>query len=351
MKLIYDDIDKFEQLVSNQNDIDTINIFDFDGTLFNSPNPNPLIWNNKMIGLLKSSYEQGGYGWYQNPITLDDKYIGDSTFIQHVVDDAVESIANPNAVTVMLTGRSEAYEQKIKSLLDKQGLVFDHYGFKPLDTSESTMGFKQRFIDELIEKYPSVSTVNMWEDRPKHVIKFKEFLDSKNLNNFVTFIEHPREHVMKNYMDEIDLVNQLLLSERIDTLVESVNPQSPKYVGVMLDRQSHKKLLNELHSVIPRDWKKIAHHMTIKLGNKPDNLSQFIEENFGKDFSLTATEVGISPKAIAVKIQSEVPTKNSIPHVTVAVSPIGKPVDSNYITDWKPLASPIQMTGTLSAQY
>jgi len=40
-------------------------------------------------------------------------------------------------------------------------------------------------------------------------------------------------------------------------------------------------------------------------------------------------------------------TTNQIPHVTVAVSPSGKAVDSNFITEWKPVAVPFELTGVL----
>jgi hypothetical protein len=351
MNTFYEDVEKFEKLAPKGDGPKVINIFDFDGTLFNSPNPNPLIWNHKLVGALKSSYEQGGFGWYQNPLTLDDKYLKDSTFIEHVVKQARKSIDDPNAVTAMLTGRNADYESKVKKLLSDEGLEFDHYGFKPLDTKETTMGFKQRFINELLDEYPTVTEVNMWEDRPKHVAKFKEFLDSKDIDNEVHFVEHLKEFVLKNHREEVDLVNELMKDKRITAMVESINPDNPKYIGVLLDGASHRKLLNELASYIPRDWRKYAHHMTVKLGNKPDEFSDFIDENIGNDFTLTATEIGISNDAIAVKVVSDVPSKNKIPHITIAVPPNGKPVNSNYIANWKRLDNPIQLNGTLAAQY
>jgi hypothetical protein len=51
---------------------------------------------------------------------------------------------------------------------------------------------------------------------------------------------------------------------------------------------------------------------------------------------LIVSELGISDKAIAVKV-SGYQSNNAIPHITLFVNPItGKPVDSNYIVNWEP---------------
>ena len=349
MRNLYEDADKIEKLAP-KDEPTILNIFDFDGTLFDSPNPNPKLWQNKTLGKLKASFDQGGYGWYQNVLTLDEKYIEGHDFNEDVVADAKKSIANPHAVTVMLTGRSDAFEKVVNKLLTDKGLDFDFTKFKPSDTSETTMEFKKRVINELLEQHPEVNEVNMWEDRPKHVATFEKFLDGKNIKYKVNFIDLPDAYI--GYSNkEIELVDKLKKDKRVKSLNENVSTPVPLYVGVMLDKQSQQKLLNDLSDIIPNDWRKIAHHMTIKTGNKPDNLSQFIEDNMGQTFALTATDIGISNDAIAVKVSTDVPTKNAIPHITIAVPPNGKPVNSNYITNWKPLESPIQLSGNISTKY
>ena len=164
MRNLYEDADKIEKLAP-KDEPTILNIFDFDGTLFDSPNPNPKLWQNKTLGKLKASFDQGGYGWYQNVLTLDEKYIEGHDFNEDVVADAKKSIANPHAVTVMLTGRSDAFEKVVNKLLTDKGLDFDFTKFKPSDTSETTMEFKKRVINELLEQHPEVNEVNMWEDR------------------------------------------------------------------------------------------------------------------------------------------------------------------------------------------
>ena len=55
----------------------------------------------------------------------------------------------------------------------------------------------------------------------------------------------------------------------LDLLFEEVG-YKVSYCGVMLDQQSREMILN--HLSIPNDWKVICHHMTIKMGELPENL-------------------------------------------------------------------------------
>jgi len=114
------------------------------------------------------------------------------------------------------------------------------------------------------------------------------------------------------------------------------------YSAVLLDQQSHDKLLNTIGDKIPTGWKTYAHHMTINMGSLKD------QNELGKNVELTASEIGISDMAIAVKVDGY-HSKNIIPHITVAVNVIGggKPVMSNNITDWHPIP-PIKLSGTVS---
>ena len=103
------------------------------------------------------------------------------------------------------------------------------------------------------------------------------------------------------------------------------------YSAVVLDKASRTFLLDFVDDLIPEGWKVIAHHMTINLGELKD------KSNVGEEVVLTVTDVGLSDMAMAVKV-SGYPSKNDIPHITIAVNPDGgKPVMSNQITNWRPI--------------
>lgn len=106
---------------------------------------------------------------------------------------------------------------------------------------------------------------------------------------------------------------------------------SVSYSAVVLDDNSRNTLFGKVGKLIPSDWKVIAHHMTINMGELKDKT------DLGKDVTLTVTEVGLSDMAMAVKVEGY-KSKNAIAHITIAVNPKGgKPFMSNGIEDWKPI--------------
>ena len=108
------------------------------------------------------------------------------------------------------------------------------------------------------------------------------------------------------------------------------------YTAVVLDKHSHDLLLTKFKEKIPFDHPKIfAHHMTIVFG---DGLPDHVSANVGDTVTLTVTHLGLSKKAMAVKVKGFW-SKNEHPHVTIAVNEKegGKPVDSNHIQNWKPI--------------
>lgn len=124
------------------------------------------------------------------------------------------------------------------------------------------------------------------------------------------------------------------------------------FAAVVLDNDSSNLLLSAF--VYPNsefnDWIKIAHHMTICLRELPEHLKKYWLD---EDVYLTVTELGISDKAVAVKVTgfyTLVDSKDTVlkfPHITLAINPFdAKPLDSNLITDWKPVEH-LKISGTV----
>ena len=135
------------------------------------------------------------------------------------------------------------------------------------------------------------------------------------------------------------------LSERIAAaLIETPSIKNISYSAIVLDEQSKRRLLETLKDKIPHGWEPLAHHMTLKMGGLPENL----KADIGKDIPLTAEEIGISDKALAVKVSGYKPLVSQIAHITVAVNRAGggKPKDSNAITNWEKIHS-IPLMGTM----
>ena len=113
------------------------------------------------------------------------------------------------------------------------------------------------------------------------------------------------------------------------------------YSAVVLDEKSHAELINRFSGIIPDDWKTYAHHMTIEFGKGVEN-----ESDLNKKVDLTGIELGVSDNAIAIKVIGY-PSKNKIPHITIAVAPNATPKTSNEITDWEKI-SDIKLTGVVT---
>lgn len=108
------------------------------------------------------------------------------------------------------------------------------------------------------------------------------------------------------------------------------------YSAVVLDEKSKSKLLSKIS--VPDGWETIAHHMTIVFGKGLESVN--MEDLKGENLTLTVTHLGVSDKAIAVKVSGCYST-NKISHITVAVDSKngGKPVMSNDITNWSEIQS------------
>ena len=109
------------------------------------------------------------------------------------------------------------------------------------------------------------------------------------------------------------------------------------YVGIFLDEDSQEALRDLFPT--PTGWKSYYNHMTVVYNDYSElakAVKDFNEGNLEEDFPLTVIAVGISEKAMAVKVRLPlgVVCANPTAHITLSVSPNGTPYDSNNIQNW-----------------
>jgi len=154
-----------EEVQGAQSDsgIDRIAIFDFDGTLFRSPEKPPW-W----------PYE----GFWGRLETLSPPYVpqdpGPEWFIESVLSEARAAIGDSRTYSCLLTGRIPKFSGRVKELMEGVGITFQDYFFAP---GGSTLPFKIKIIEDLISRNPGVRIVEMWEDRQEHIGPFEEKLN------------------------------------------------------------------------------------------------------------------------------------------------------------------------------
>jgi hypothetical protein len=119
------------------------------------------------------------------------------------------------------------------------------------------------------------------------------------------------------------------------------------YTALVLDKASKNLLFSRLNSLIPKEWKIFCHHMTINMGSLINGPAK---DMLGQKFTLIAHSFALNDRVFAVGIQSDCPSKNQIKHVTIAVNQqVGaKPVESNCLESWNPIAKPLLLSGIVS---
>ena len=118
------------------------------------------------------------------------------------------------------------------------------------------------------------------------------------------------------------------------------------YSAVVLDERSRRALIDGFQQYIPEGWEVIAHHMTMTMGELPEEWKGYL----GREVTLIVKSIGVDEKVVAVGVSGFV-TKNEKPHITLAVNRAGggKPFMSNNIQQWEEIGNIDRMlvTGTV----
>lgn len=157
--------------------INKICVWDFDGTLINTPLPD----TGKIEYQKKTGKPWPHKGWWGQPDSLDND-IFDIPVVDSVIKDYKKEISNQDTLMVLLTGRMKKLEKEVKKILSIYDLTFDEYYF---NTGGSTDVFKIKTLDNLISRYPKTS-IEMWEDRLEHISLFEDWGKTNVLNKKIT---------------------------------------------------------------------------------------------------------------------------------------------------------------------
>jgi hypothetical protein len=142
-----------------------LEVFDFDKTLFRSPEK-PSSWPE-------------GKGWWGRPESLQEPCVPAHPpadwWVDEVVAEARRAIADPDTLTVLMTGRLvKRFTERVTDLLSQAQLEFDEVH---LATGGGTLGFKLETLLRLLEQRPEIMHVTIWDDRPEHMPDFAAVLD------------------------------------------------------------------------------------------------------------------------------------------------------------------------------
>ena len=105
------------------------------------------------------------------------------------------------------------------------------------------------------------------------------------------------------------------------------------YYGIFLDDESKKILLSACPLNEIKGWTIICDHVTL-IHHSADSYAivPFLDMFLGSKVTFNVLGWGKSENALALIV--DVPSMNKVSHITIAVAPGKKPVESNYIKDW-----------------
>lgn len=150
-------------------------IFDFDGTLFRSPE-RPAWWKHK--------------GWWTDRRSLEPPCVPEKPEEVYWVSSTVEAVLGANAAeetySVLLTGRIGPFEDRLKTLLKQKKLEFDEIGLTDEDDSQA---FKVKQIRRLLREHPDVKLVEQWEDRRSQIRPYRAVVENAGVDYKVHIVE------------------------------------------------------------------------------------------------------------------------------------------------------------------
>ena len=147
-------------------DIKRIAVFDFDGTLVDTPVSSD---ESKALYKKKTGQEWPSKGWWSKKESLD-MTIFPMPLIKSVITDYRKEMESPETLVIMMTGRIPKVSKSVRKILDANELEFDEYFY---NTGGSTLDFKIGIMEQLVEKYKNVESVAMWDDRLEHIPSFE----------------------------------------------------------------------------------------------------------------------------------------------------------------------------------
>lgn len=206
---------KVKLLQESYNLINKISIFDFDGTLMNTPHPEE--GKKQWEEFTGKVYPH--IGWWSKYESLDDS-VFDIQPIESTINDYLKEKSNPDTLVIMLTGRIPHQAEQIEELLLLHNISFDEYHYKG---NGDTLSSKINTIKSLLNRFPNVKEIEMWEDREPHAIEFKQWGEENGVNLKVNLVTSNGQ-IIKGGVN--DSVNESIDKKKIffDKISKLINP-------------------------------------------------------------------------------------------------------------------------------
>ena len=156
------ELDPSTHICTGKQKITNLYIFDFDGTLFSTPEP-------KESRRLYENYTGKKWerkGWLVWPESLLPPV---KTSPGPALPTYREHVGQAGSMTVILTGRINRTKTGLLQVLDNYKVYPEQLITKPDKDDESTPAFKARIVQQLLKKFHDITLVKFWDDNPKNL--------------------------------------------------------------------------------------------------------------------------------------------------------------------------------------
>ena len=161
--------DNLQKLSADKN-IETLYFFDFDGTLADSPEPE----EGKRMYKDITGNDYPHRGWWGRKESLS---TFDVSLYDNIVSEYKKARNDPNAKVILLTNRLSFLKPLVLKILDENNITFDHLSFK------SGAEEKDERIKKILNMYPDVKNIIIYDDRDEQLILFKNLKDELSEEN------------------------------------------------------------------------------------------------------------------------------------------------------------------------
>ncbi|KAL9615551.1 MAG: hypothetical protein Q9167_000064 [Letrouitia subvulpina] len=282
------------------------------------------------------------------------------------------SVQQSDALTILLTGRSEDnFAELVKRMVASKELEFDMICLKPQagpnnQIFNTTMGFKQDVLKDLLHTYTEANEIKVYEDRPKHVRALREHLERLNKELLASDATTLRKPVIAEVIQVADMVTTLdpvIETAEIQRMIHTHNTslsnggQSQSglcairrhvfYTGYLIGPVDTLKLLDLVplpQGISEHEVKFLANSILITAGpftpHIRDKVGGIGHKQAWQVIGLGAYEGRVfAARVVPVPADAPYHTDNPVPLVVLALLKGGHPAAASHIQNWQPVSS------------
>ena len=174
-----------------------LQIFDFDGTLFRSPEPQEgmKIWKEK------TGNDYPFKGWWSKPESLDLNVFDIKPF-EGVLNLLKMEKKTPDTYVIILTSRMERLRPYVQAVLDANDVKVDKLDMKTVEKSKG-----EKILD-YIKEFPDLEEISVYDDRDGDIQSYKSIIN-----------QIPKNITFNIYLAESGKITSVTVNNQLNNII------------------------------------------------------------------------------------------------------------------------------------